>query len=117
MRYLFLLRQSPYATPLAREALDMALAFAAFDQHIQLVFLGDGVYQLVKGQDTQNLGIKNIGKTLDALAMYDINDVYVCQTSLAGRGLNPQDLSIDAKEISAADIAKLIEHADKVVNL
>lgn len=117
MRYLFQLRHSPYHSPLAREALDMALAFAAFDQHIQLLFSGDGVYQLVKGQNTQNAGVKNISKTLDALAMYDINDVYVCHDALSRRGLTLADLSLPAKALDAAAISQLLHQADKVVSL
>jgi tRNA 2-thiouridine synthesizing protein C len=53
------------------------MANAAFEQAFDLLFLGDGVLQLLPDQDSQMLGIKNIGRQLSSLPLYGINCVYV----------------------------------------
>lgn len=116
MQHLFILRHSPYQNQLAREALDMALAFAAFDQSVSLVFCGDAVFQLLKQQSTEQHGVKNIEKTLAALPIYDIEQVFVCEASLAQRGLTLAKLSVTAKAIDSANLQALIHRSDKVFN-
>lgn len=78
------MRRPPYGSSLARSALDVALAAAAFDQPISLLFMGDGVLQLVSGQDSDALGVKNIGLLLGSLPLYDIETVFV-DAEAAGR--------------------------------
>lgn len=117
MNCLFILRQSPYHGSLAREALDMALAFAAFDENVQLLFLDDGIFQLLKDQDSSALVIKNIAKSLAAVEIYDINEIYVAEECLKRRGLRIEDLSIATQAVNTRAIQALIADADKVVNL
>jgi tRNA 2-thiouridine synthesizing protein C len=76
-RLLLLIRHSPYGSSLARASIDVALAAAAFDQAVSLLFVGDGVLQLVPDQDTQQQGVRNLGKLLASLPLYDIEQVYV----------------------------------------
>ena len=117
MRYLFLVRQSPYGSSLAREALDMALATAAFDQKVQLVFINDGVYQLLQNQQAESLGRKNIGKTLDVLPLYEISDIYADRASVAKRYLSEDALFNGAKVVDQTFINELVQQADKVMVL
>jgi tRNA 2-thiouridine synthesizing protein C len=74
---LVVLRRSPYGSSLAKASIDVALAAAAFEQPIDLLFLGDGVLQLHPDQDSRSFGVKNIGRQLAALPLYDIDRVYV----------------------------------------
>ena len=117
MTYLFLLRHSPYSSTLAREALDMALATAAFGNEVTLVFLNDGVYQLLTAQEVAPQQRKNIAKTLDALALYDITQVYACADSIKRRGLEAPHLFAAAQLASQETLRTLIEHADNIINL
>ena len=57
-RMLVVIRQPPYGSSLGRSGLDTALATAAFDQPVDLLFLGDGVLNLQPGQDSAVLGLK-----------------------------------------------------------
>lgn len=116
MRWLFLLQQTPYRNSLAREALDMALACAAFEQTVQIIFLDDGVYQLLAQQNTGHMQQKNIAKTLAALAIYDISAVYVARSSLLARGLENQPLCIDYQAVDDKAIKALIADADHVMS-
>ena len=54
--------------------------------------MDDGVYQIVEGQNTDGIGMKNFSKTFHALGDYDINKLYVSKESLEERGLSESDL-------------------------
>jgi tRNA 2-thiouridine synthesizing protein C len=84
--------KAPYGTVYALESLEVVLIGAAFEQDVSLAFIGDGVYQLVKGQDTQDIGMKNFSPTYAALGDYDVNKIYVEKESLEERGLSLDDL-------------------------
>lgn len=113
---LFILRQSPYSSQLAREALDMALAFAAFDQEVAILFMGDGVYQLLEQQSTLQHGVRNIGKSLDSLALFDIEKVFICAKSLKQRQLQDTALKPLGKKLQPREIGHLISDSHKVFN-
>jgi tRNA 2-thiouridine synthesizing protein C len=83
---------APYGTIYALESLEVVLIGAAFEQDVSLAFIGDGVYQLTKGQDTQGIGMKNFSPTYAALGDYDVNKIYVEKESLEERGLTLDDL-------------------------
>jgi tRNA 2-thiouridine synthesizing protein C len=85
-------RRAPYGTIYAWESLEVVLIGAAFEQDVSLAFVDDGVYQIMKNQDTSELGIKNFSPTYSALGDYDINKIYVEKESLEERGLTLDDL-------------------------
>lgn len=116
MTYLFILRHSPYGSLLAREAIDMAMAAAAFDQKVQLLFMHDGIFQLKAEQNTEALHSKNLSKTLGALALYDIHDIFVDQASLQRSHLTLEDLCINASIINHQATRVLLKNADKVMS-
>lgn len=91
-KFLYLNRKAPYGTIYAWESLEVVLIGAAFDQDVSLAFLDDGVYQLVKQQDTSGIGMKNFSPTYAALGDYGVKKIYVEQESLAERGLTLDDL-------------------------
>ena len=89
---MYLNRKASYGTAYAIESLEVVLIAAAFDQDVSLAFIDDGVYQIVEGQNTDGIGMKNFSKTFHALGDYDINKLYVSAESLAERGLTAEDL-------------------------
>jgi tRNA 2-thiouridine synthesizing protein C len=84
-KFMFVNRKAPYGTIYALESLEVVLIAATFDQDVSLVFLDDGVYELVKGQDTAGIGIKNHSKTYRALDGYDVEKLYVERESMEAR--------------------------------
>ena len=52
-RFLFVNRKAPYGSIYALEILEMVLISAAFEQDAVIAFIDDGLYQIVKGQDTK----------------------------------------------------------------
>jgi tRNA 2-thiouridine synthesizing protein C len=91
-KFLFFNRKAPYGTIYAWDSLEVVLISAAFEQDVSLAFMDDGVYQLVKGQDTKGIGMKNFSPTYAALGDYEITKIYVEKESLEERGLTLDDL-------------------------
>ena len=91
-KFMYINRKAPYGTIYALESLEVVLIGAAFDQDVSLAFIGDGVYQLTKGQNTKAIGQKNFSPVYMALGDYDVNKIYVEKESLEERGLTLEDL-------------------------
>jgi len=91
-KFLYVNRKAPYGTIYALESLEVVLIGAAFEQDVTLAFLDDGVFQLVKGQSTDDIGVKNFSPTFRALGDYDVQKLFVERESLAERGLSEGDL-------------------------
>ncbi len=105
---LILCRNPPYGSSTSREAIDVALAGAVFEQDINILFLDDGVYQLIKEQDADLIEQKNQGKLLDSLEMYDIEQLYAEQDSLEKRGLNTSNIHDSTKILQDSEVAAFI---------
>jgi tRNA 2-thiouridine synthesizing protein C len=91
-KLLYLNRRAPYGTIYAWESLEVVLIGAAFEQDVSLAFVDDGVYQIVKGQDTSEIEMKNFSPTYSALGDYEVTKLYVEKESLEERGLTIDDL-------------------------
>ncbi|VAX06470.1 tRNA 5-methylaminomethyl-2-thiouridine synthase subunit TusC [hydrothermal vent metagenome] len=129
-RFLFVNRKAPYGTVYAWESLEVILISAAFEQDVSLVFVDDGVFQIAKGQDTTELGVKNFSPTYNALGDYDINKIYVEKESLEARGLTVDDLMKLTYEdedddwaekdsihvVSSAELVEIMDQQDVVLS-
>jgi len=129
-KFLYVNRKAPHGSIYALESLEVVLIGAAFEQDVTLAFVDDGVYQLLKDQDTGAIGTKNFSPTYRALGDYDINQIYVEQESLESRGLSKDDLMPLTWEdedddwaekdsihvVSSAELAEIIEQQDVILN-
>jgi tRNA 2-thiouridine synthesizing protein C len=125
-KFMYLNRRAPYGTIYAWESLEVVLIGAAFDQDVSLAFLDDGVYQLIKGQDTTEVDMKNFSPTYQALGDYDVTKLYVEKESLEERGLTLEDLmpltyededddwaeKDSIRVVSRAELADIMEEQD-----
>ena len=115
-RFLYVNRRAPYGSIYALESLEVVLIGAAFEQDVSLAFLGDGVYQLVKGQDTKALEVKNFSPTFRALEDYDVTKLYVEKEALEARGLSAADLVVPVEVVDAARMAEIMEAQDVILS-
>lgn len=115
-KFLYVNRKAPYGTIYALESLEVVLITAAFDQDVSLAFLDDGVYQLVKGQHTKGIDVKNFSPTYRALEGYDIEKLYVEKESMETRGLKESDFIVPVKVMSAEEIADLMLTQDVILS-
>ena len=113
---MFVNRKAPYGSIYALESLEVVLITATFDQDVSLAFLDDGVYELVKGQDTAGIGIKNHSKTYRALEGYDVEKLYVERESMDERGLTEDDLMVPVEVLSTAEMAALMTEQDVILS-
>jgi len=115
-KFLYVNRRPPYGTIYAHESLEVVLIGAAFEQDVSLAFLGDGVYQLAKGQDTKALAIKNFSPTFRALEDYDVTKLYVEREALEARGLTDADLVVPVEVVSAERMAEIMAEQDVILS-
>ena len=115
-KFLYVNRKAPYGTIYALESLEVVLITAAFDQDVTLAFLDDGVYQLVKGQHTKGIDVKNFSPTYRALEGYDIEKLYVEKESMETRGLKESDFIVPVKVMSTQEIADLMLTQDVILS-
>ena len=129
-KFMFLNRKAPYGTVYALESLEVVLIGAAFEQDVSLAFVGDGVYQIAKGQSTDGIGMKNFSPTYKALGDYEITKLYVEKESLEARGLTLDDLmdlvwededddwaeKPSIRLVSSAELAEVFDDQDVVLS-
>lgn len=129
-KFLYVNRKAPYGSIYALESLEVVLIGAAFEQDVSLAFIDDGVYQLTKGQDTSEIGMKNFSPTYSALGDYDVQKIYVEKESLEERGLtidDLQDLKYEDEDddwaekdsinvVSAKELAAIMDGQDVVLS-
>lgn len=130
-KFMYVNRRAPYGTIYALEGLEVVLIGAAFEQDVSMAFIDDGVFQLVKGQDTsQTGGIKNFSPTYNALGDYEVSKLYVDKQSLEERGLTMDDLMDITYEdedddyaekpsirlVTREELAALMEEQDVLLN-
>ncbi|HSC83340.1 MAG TPA: sulfurtransferase complex subunit TusC [Pseudomonas sp.] len=114
---LIISRQAPWAGPSAREALDIALAGGAFDLPLGLLFLDDGVFQLVPDQQPGALQQKDLGANLQALPMFGVEALYASTRSLHERGLGEQELALPVERLDDTELTQLIDRYNQVITL
>ena len=115
-KFLYVNRRAPYGSIYALESLEVVLIGAAFEQDVSLAFLGDGVYQLAKGQDTKGLEVKNFSPTFRALEDYDVTKLYVEKEALEARGLTEGDLVVPVQVVSAERMAEIMDQQDVILS-
>jgi len=115
-KFLYVNRRAPYGTIYALESLEVVLIAAAFEQDVSLAFIDDGVYEIVKGQDTKGTEMKNFSPTYRALEGYDVEKLYVEKESMEARGLTEKDFLVPVQVLTAGEMADLMESQDVVLS-
>ncbi|MBK7026932.1 MAG: sulfurtransferase complex subunit TusC [Polaromonas sp.] len=115
-KFMFVNRKAPYGTIYALESLEVVLITATFDQDVSLVFVDDGVYELVKGQQTKDIGIKNFSPSYRSLDGYDVEKLYVDKQSLEQRGLTESDLLVPVEVLDAKAMGELMAEQDVILS-
>ena len=112
MACLMTLRSTPYGLQAAKESLDVTLVLAAFEQSPGILFIDDGVLQLLPPSHLPS-SYKHIGTILSPLEMYDIHQLWVEQQSLEQFGLLATDLSQTVTVIDRSKVASLYTQYDQ----
>lgn len=114
-RYLFVLRQPPHQNSRVQEVLDQMLTTGAFDQHVGLLFLDDGVLQVAGAQETDHWAFKDTLSIFKALSVYGVEQVFVECESLADRGLFIEDLAMPVESVLRCQVGDLMRRFDVII--
>ena len=112
---LVVVRSTPYGHSLARASLDVALAAAAYDQDVNVLFMGDGVLHLLPTQNSSVIQTRNVSKLIASFPLYDIEKIYVDATALARFSIQSADLPQAIELLEDAAIHQLIDTHDHVM--
>lgn len=115
-KILFIHRTSPYGTSHAQEALDALLMASTFNQTVNVLFMDAGVLQLKQSQNPESISQKNFTKTFKALALYDIENVYISETALKIYQLDQSDLITSTILLSDSAIGELMQQQEIIFN-
>ncbi len=107
-RVAMLMRKAPYGTVYPAEGFRAMTGIAVFEMNVCVVFVDDGVYLLARGQDPSGIDMKSLADGFVGLPDVGIKEFYVHDESLAQRGLTTEDLVMDAKAVSAAEIQQIL---------
>ncbi|MFC3913701.1 sulfurtransferase complex subunit TusC [Pseudaeromonas sharmana] len=108
----FIFRTAPHGTASGREGLDAVLACSALTDEIAVFFIGDGVYQLLVGQQPLAVLGRDYTATFKLFELYDIEQVYVCDEDMAVRGLAAEHLLIPVQSLSRQQLQTKLAACD-----
>lgn len=114
--YLIIFTNSPFGSFKTQEALDLSLAFSAFEAKVSMLFLNEGVLNLVDDLDGVKNLRKNFTKILSSLDIYDIESIYVDNESMEKYNISNKNFISLFRLISRNRITELIENHDVVFN-
>lgn len=113
-KILFVFSKPPYGSERAREGLDAALSFAAFDFNVSILFIEQGVWQLSSQQMPPGEHLRNHFKALSACPMYDIDKLYVYHPdNILLNGLLT-DNPLDCKKLDKTAVQSLLDSHNNI---
>lgn len=98
-----------------KEAIDIALVCAAFDQQVNIIFIEAGINNLITGQSANLLNDKNHVDIIKGLEFYDIENIYLEGESLDQTGITIDQILPTVKLKSISEIRELNYLADHLV--
>lgn len=110
----FVQSYAPHGSIKGQEVLDACLMGSAFAR-CALVFLGDGILQVMAGQDTDALGVKDYSVSYGVLKDYGVEKVYCLDADLKGHDLQVDQLKIEVEVLSASELQQVLTSAKQVL--
>lgn len=105
---------SPYYQSRGEEGLDFILAASAMSNHINIIFMDDGVWQLHKNQSPAAIQHKRYTAGFGALPSFGVNNIYIDSISLKSRHLNLEDLFLPATILTTTEIKPLLQQQQSI---
>ena len=110
-----ILRKAPYGSVYTAEAFRTIMGIAVFEMDICVVFVDDGVYSLIKGQNPEKLDMKPLGDGFPMLKEFNVNRFVVHDESLSERGLTADDLVLDVEMANSSQISEIIKDYGRIL--
>jgi tRNA 2-thiouridine synthesizing protein C len=110
-----MMRKAPYGSVYTAEGFRSMMGIGVFEMDISVLFVDDGVYALVNGQNPETLDMKPLGDGFPMLPDFGVEKFYVHDQSLKERGLTPADLVMDVKIVDDAGAAQIMQESGIVL--
>lgn len=107
--------QPPYSSSYSIDALEAAMGATNIGLALVFIFVGEGVYQLISGQDNAGISHKSTFKKLMALPLYDVERVCALSTSLSEHNVNIPDAMSTIGVLDDVEFVSLCQHAKQVL--
>ena len=116
-KILFISRHAPYGSSIAKEALDAVLTMAAYEQDLSLLFMDDGVFQLLQNQQSHEIAQKNFAAMLPIRPLYEVENIFVHLESLQARGITENELLLDSVQVlDSHAVSVLLAQQDQLLS-
>ncbi len=115
-RVAFVFKSAPHGTSAGREGLDALLATSALSEDIGVFFMGDGIFQIVPGQQPEKILSRDYIATFRVLPLYDIEQCYLCAESARVRGV-PENSAwvVDVQSLEPDALREMLHQFDIVL--
>lgn len=114
-RVAFVFSTAPHGSASGREGLDALLATSALTEDIGVFFIGDGVFQLLSDQHPAAILARDYIPAFKLMALYDIEECWVCGASLHERGLSSPSFIIEPEILEPAALRQKLEGYDVIL--
>ena len=112
---LLVFRHAPYGNALAREGLEAALACGAMGAKTSVLYINEGVWQLLESQNSSSIDCKNQAAMASALPLYDVDTIWVDEDSLKQRNLTSADINA-GKIINRTRVQALLSSSKSILS-
>ena len=112
---LLVFRHAPYGNALAREGLEAALACGAMGAKTSVLYINEGVWQLLEPQNSSAIDCKNQAAMASALPLYDVDAIWVDEDSLKQRNLTSADINA-GKIINHTHVQTLLASSKSILS-
>lgn len=114
----FVFSSAPHGSSAGREGLDALLATSALTDEIGVFFIGDGVFQILPGQQPGEILARDYIATFKLLALYDIERCWICADSLRQRGLDASAVTfvVDGEILASDSLRNKLDEFDVILH-
>ncbi|MBJ4954386.1 sulfurtransferase complex subunit TusC [Salmonella enterica subsp. enterica serovar Goldcoast] len=115
-RVAFVFSTVPHGSASGREGLDALLATSALTEDLGVFFIGDGVFQILQGQQPNVVLARDYIATFKLLGLYDIEQCWLCAASLRERGLaEGANFVVDVTALEPEDLRRELGNYDVIL--
>ncbi|MFT5210705.1 MAG: tRNA 2-thiouridine synthesizing protein C [Flavobacterium sp.] len=114
-KFLFVQHQGTFSNMSAQEGFDALLMGSAFVE-CSLLFMDDGVFQLLDNQVSDLIERKNFVAGFGALNDYGVENIYCSQSALDARNIKEKSLTLNVTYITDAELSALLDLSDVILS-